>query len=156
MTPQLDMPVNAPASTPRQQAHLRRLPRVKFVQWAVRALGGKWQSGWERARGFQGQTIPWSSPGNAPVPDGCWYPIQVKHKDKAGRPDIDAFETAMRRARCDKGVFVSFDYTADVLREVDRFFREEQRLIIPLTVKGILNDEIGNIVAAHWLKQAGV
>jgi hypothetical protein len=28
-----------------------------------------------------------------------WYPIQVKQKDKVGRPDIDAFETAMRRAK---------------------------------------------------------
>ena len=25
-----------------------------------------------------------------------WYPIQVKQKDKVGRPDIDAFETAMQ------------------------------------------------------------
>jgi hypothetical protein len=32
-----------------------------------------------------------------------WYPIQVKQKDKAGRPDIDAFETAMRRAARTKG-----------------------------------------------------
>ena len=24
-----------------------------------------------------------------------WYPIQVKQTDKVGRPDIDAFETAM-------------------------------------------------------------
>ena len=26
-----------------------------------------------------------------------WYPIQVKQKDKVGRPDIDAFEAMMRR-----------------------------------------------------------
>ena len=26
-----------------------------------------------------------------------WYPIQVKQKDKAGRPDIDAFEAMMMR-----------------------------------------------------------
>jgi len=27
----------------------------------------------------------------------AWYPIQVKQADKVGRPDIDAFETAMER-----------------------------------------------------------
>ena len=26
-----------------------------------------------------------------------WYPIQVKQKDKVGRPDIDAFEAVMMR-----------------------------------------------------------
>ena len=38
-----------------------------------------------------------------------WYPIQVKQKDKAGRPDIDAFEAVMMREDCEKGFFVSFD-----------------------------------------------
>ncbi len=36
---------------------------------------------------------------------GAWYPIQVKQKDKVGRPDIDAFEAMMVRAERDKGVF---------------------------------------------------
>ena len=49
-----------------------------------------------------------------------WYPIQVKQKDKAGRPDIDGFEAVMMREKRDKGFFVSFDYTADALREIDR------------------------------------
>jgi hypothetical protein len=35
--------------------------------------------------------------------------IQVKQKDKAGRPDIDAFEAMMMREDCEKGFFVSFD-----------------------------------------------
>lgn len=67
------------------------------------------------------------------------YPIQVKHKDKAGRPDIDAFETAMRRAAGTKGFFVSFDYSEDAEREVTRFWKEEQRTIILLTVKELLD-----------------
>ena len=28
-----------------------------------------------------------------------WYPIQVKQKDKVGRPDIDAFEAVMTATR---------------------------------------------------------
>ena len=51
-----------------------------------------------------------------------WFPIQVKQKDKAGRPDMDAFETAMRRAKCEKGFFVSFDYSSDTMTEITRFF----------------------------------
>jgi len=41
-----------------------------------------------------------------------WYPIQVKQKDKVGRPDINSF------------------------------FRKEHKVIIPLTVKEILEQNI--------------
>ena len=34
-----------------------------------------------------------------------WYPIQVKQKDKAGRPDIDSFEAMMTRENRTKGFF---------------------------------------------------
>jgi len=44
----------------------------------------------------------------------CW-PIQVKQKDQAVRPDIDAFEAMMMRENCEKGFFVSFDYSLDAL-----------------------------------------
>jgi hypothetical protein len=32
-----------------------------------------------------------------------WYPVQVKQKDKVGRPDIDAFEAMMHRTDRQKG-----------------------------------------------------
>ena len=76
-----------------------------------------------------------------------WFPIQVKQKDKAGRPDMDAFETAMRRAKCEKGFFVSFDYTSDAMTEISRFFREEHRVIVPLTVREILDEQIAHKLA---------
>jgi hypothetical protein len=76
-----------------------------------------------------------------------WYPIQVKQTAKVGRPDIDAFETAMRRAKCDKGFFVSFDYSSDALREIGRFFREEHRIIVLLTVRDLLDEEIARKLA---------
>ena len=76
-----------------------------------------------------------------------FYAMQVKQKHKTGRPDIDAFETAMRRAKCEKGFFVSFDYTSDALHEIDCFFREEHRIIIPLTVHEILDEEIARKLA---------
>jgi hypothetical protein len=66
----------------------------------------------------------------------------VKQKDRAGRPDIDAFETALRRSRQQKGFFVSFDYSDDALREIDRFFKEDHAVIVPLTVREILDEQI--------------
>ncbi|MGB2986832.1 MAG: hypothetical protein WBE26_13250 [Phycisphaerae bacterium] len=46
-----------------------------------------------------------------------WYPIQVKQKDKVGRPDIDAF------------------------------FRKSGKAIIALTVREILDEEIARKLA---------
>jgi hypothetical protein len=76
-----------------------------------------------------------------------WYPIQVKQKDKVGRPDIDAFETAMRRSKREKGFFVSFDYSEDALQEIDRFFKADHAIIIPLTVQEILDEHIARTLA---------
>ncbi|HEV8083192.1 MAG TPA: hypothetical protein VGP55_08335 [Chitinophagaceae bacterium] len=41
-----------------------------------------------------------------------YYPIQVKQKDKAGRPDI---KTAIRHDGRRKGYFISFDYSTDAI-----------------------------------------
>ena len=71
-----------------------------------------------------------------------WYPIQVKQKDKAGRPDIDAFEAVMMREDRTKGFFVSFDYTADAETEIGSFFKRTGKAIVPLTVREILDEEI--------------
>jgi Restriction endonuclease len=63
----------------------------------------------------------------------CWYPIQVKQKDKAGRPDIDSFEAMMMREGCEKGFFVSFDYSSDALQEIESFFKRSHKVIVALT-----------------------
>ena len=76
-----------------------------------------------------------------------FYAMQVKQKDKAGRPDIDAFETAMRRAKCEKGFFVSFDFSSDALREIQRFFVEEHRTMVAVTVRDILDEQIAHKLA---------
>ena len=71
-----------------------------------------------------------------------WYPIQVKQKDKAGRPDIDAFEAMMMREDCEKGFFVSFDYSSDALQEIESFFKRSHKVIVALTVQEILDEHI--------------
>jgi hypothetical protein len=77
----------------------------------------------------------------------AWYPIQVKQKDKVGRPDIDSFEAMMTREDRQEGFFVSFDYSDDALREVDAFFRKHKRVIVALTVQEILNEAISKKLA---------
>jgi hypothetical protein len=77
----------------------------------------------------------------------AWYPIQVKQKDRASRPDIDAFETAMDRAGRAKDFFVSFAFTDDAMAEVQRYFVKEHKTIVPLTVREILDERIATKLA---------
>ena len=76
-----------------------------------------------------------------------WYPIQVKQKDKVGRPGIDSFEAVMMREDRQKCFFVAFDYTGDALREIDAFFRKTGKAIVALTVREILDEELDKKLA---------
>jgi len=131
---------------PQTEQQLRRMPPFEFENWAVIALGGIGNKVQVGDMGLDGRIYPVSvlptvKPGSLDFMD-VWYPIQVKQKDKAGRPDIDAFETAMTRANRMKGFFVAFGYTGDALTEIQRFFKQTGRVIVPLTVKEILDEEI--------------
>ncbi|MBA3572383.1 MAG: restriction endonuclease [Pyrinomonadaceae bacterium] len=139
---------------PWTEKKLRELPPFEFENWAVIALGGRKNKAQVGDKGIDGRIFPVSALDNVKEADPDelkleerFYAMQVKQKDKAGRPDIDAFETAMRRAKCEKGFFVSFDYSSDAMREIDRFFREEHRIIVPLTVQEILDEEIARKLA---------
>jgi len=72
-----------------------------------------------------------------------WFPIQAKQMDRVGRPMIDEFETAMNRAERTKGYFIAFGYSSDAMTEIQRFFTKEHRVIVPLTVQEILDEQIG-------------
>jgi DNA modification methylase len=134
---------------PWSEKQLRTMPPFEFENWAVIALGGipnKTQVG---DMGIDGRIYPiGSEPGATGKEAGQldfmddWYPIQVKQMDKTGRPDIDSFEAAMIRTRRKKGFFVGFDFSSDALREIDGFFRREHIVIVPLTVREILDETI--------------
>lgn len=131
---------------PWSEEKLRKIPPFEFENWAVIALGGiknKVQVGDMGIDGriYPAHSMPTKKKGELDFMD-TWYPIQVKQKDRTGRPDIDAFEAAMLRESRTKGFFVSFDYSRDALTEVDAFFRREGRVIVPLTVREILDEEI--------------
>ena len=60
---------------------------------------------------------------------------------KPGRPDIDSFEAVMTREDRSKGFFVAFDFSSDALAEIDAFFCKSGKVIIPLTVQDILEEQ---------------
>ena len=70
-----------------------------------------------------------------------WYPIQVKKKDKVGRPDIDQFEAVMAREERQRGSFVAFGYTADAEQECAAFHKKSGRIIKLIRVQDILDEQ---------------
>jgi DNA modification methylase len=125
---------------------LRELPPFEFENWAVIALGGVPNVAKVGDMGIDGRIYPISA---VPKKDegelgfmDVWYPIQVKQKDKVGRPDIDSFEAVMMREDRTQGFFVSFDYSQDALSEIQAFMKKTGRIIRPITVKDILDEQV--------------
>ena len=130
---------------------LRKIPPFEFENWAVIALGGIPNVAQVGDMGIDGRIYPVSAApkkreGELAFMD-VWFPIQVKQKDKAGRPDIDAFEAVMMREERAKGFFVAFGYTADAISEIQRFFTQTGKSIIALTVREILDEQISHRLA---------
>jgi len=136
---------------PRSEKQLREIPPFEFENWAVIALGGIPNKAQVGDMGIDGRIYPVSAvpkkvKGELDFMD-VWYPIQVKQKDKTGRPDIDSFEAVMVREDRTKGFFVSFDFSSDALSEIQSFFKKTGKSIIPLTVKEIIDEEIAHKLA---------
>lgn len=131
---------------------LRIIPPLELENWAITALGGIPNKAWVGDFGIDRRIFPIGTE-PAAFREGelqlseRWYAIQVKQKDKVGRPDIDAFETAMSRSKRDRGSFVFFDYSDDALREIDRLFEADHAVIIPLTAQEILDEQIAGRLA---------
>ena len=142
---------------PWKEEQLRKIPAFEFENWAVIAIGGTPNKAKVGDMGIDGRIFPVHTlPEQVGKKKGDtlpfdymddWYPIQVKQKDKAGRPDIDAFEAVMMREDRTKGFFVSFDFTGDALHEISAFFKRSGKSIIPFTVREILDDLIAGKLA---------
>jgi site-specific DNA-methyltransferase (adenine-specific) len=134
---------------PKTEEELRKYPPFEFENWAVVALGGIPNKAQVGDFGIDGRIYPVGAmPAQRAREAGemdfmdVWYPVQVKQRDKVGRPDIDAFEAVMMREDRKLGYFVGFDFSGDALFEIDRFRRKEGREIKPLTVREILDEEV--------------
>jgi hypothetical protein len=130
------------------------LAPFEFENWAVIALGGIPNKAQVGDMGIDGRIFPVSA---APQKSGAAageldfmderYPIQVKQKDRVGRPDIDSFEAVMTREDRTKGFFVAFDFSSDAMTEIDRFFHKTGKVIVALTVREILDEQIAERLA---------
>jgi site-specific DNA-methyltransferase (adenine-specific) len=139
---------------PWSEERLRQIPPFEFENWAVIALGGVPNKAQVGDMAIDGRIFPVGATPRKAAEEvrelsfmDDWYPVQVKQKDKAGRPDIDSFEAAMTREDRKKGFFVAFGYSSDALREIDAFFRKSGKVITPLTVKEILEEELARKLA---------
>ncbi len=145
---------------PWTEEKLREIPPFEFENWAVIALGG--------IPNIRSKSATWASTAafipSAPRPRSVgketghlefmdvWYPIQVKQKDKAGRPGYRRIRGSDDTRRPHKlGFFIAFDYSAATrLTEIDRFFKQQGKAanIRALTVREILDE--------HLAAEAGV
>lgn len=134
---------------PWTEDRLRQLPPFEFENWAIIALNGVPNKTKVGDFGIDGKLFPTGELGGGKGASGeqlllttdMWYPVQVKQKDKAGRPDIDAFEAAMMRFESEKGFFVAFGFTRDALQEIRLFQKRSGKEIIAVTVGEILEEE---------------
>jgi len=135
------------ANRPKTSEDLQRMPHFEFQNWACLALGGFSNAVKSGDFGIDGRVYPADVPKKAQGRESgkqgrlfaeTWYPIQVKQKAKAGRPDIDSFETALRRDKRTRGYFVAFDFSPQAQREIKRANRDDGLDIIPITVADLL------------------
>ncbi len=137
---------------------LKKLPPFEFENWAVLATGQFFNLYAQPNRskvadlGIDGRLyLPVNvakhksrDSEHTPLFEGAegekYVPIQVKQRDKVGRPDIDKFAHAMERDGRATGVFVAFGYSRDAYSEISRLGRQEEhrRKIIPLTVERLI------------------
>ena len=129
------------------ETKLREVPPFEFENWAVITLGGKPNKTKVGDRGIDGRIFPVHAlPGQRGKAAGeleftdVWFPIQVKQKDKVGRPDIDQFEAVMIRERRTLGYFVGFDFSKDAREEIADFQTRQGLTIKPLTVRELLEN----------------
>ena len=130
---------------PKSPEQLRRMPHFEFENWAVVALGGIPNKVKVGDYGIDGRLyhadISKERRGDFLETLDVWYPIQVKQVDRAGRPDIDAFQTAMRRDKRSRGYVVAFGFSSDAIKEIKRA-QDDGLEILPITVDEILRHEL--------------
>jgi len=135
---------------PKTTEQLRKMPHFEFQNWACVALGGIPNKVKVGDYGIDGRLyLADITKEQKEVTEGQgifetldkWYPIQVKQMDKVGRPDIDKFETAMRRDKRVKGYFIAFDFSSDAIKEIKRAQKDDGLDISPITVDELLQYE---------------
>ena len=134
---------------PKTIEELRQYPPFEFQNWAINAIGGVPSRVKVRNGGIDGKLYPIEDIRKEKT-EGIdlfgdidrYIPIQVKRTDQVGQPDIDNFETAMKRDKRNRGIFVGFDFSRDAQKEIRRAEREEGLEIQPITVAEIVERQM--------------
>jgi hypothetical protein len=138
---------------PKTAEELRQYPAFEFQNWAVNALGGIPSRTKVRDKGIDGKLYPVEDI-KKEKKEGIdlfgdidrYIPIQVKRTDQVGSPDIESFETAMKRDKRDKGIFVGFSFSRDAEKEVRRIERAEGLVIDMVTVDEIVQKQMNGLL----------
>jgi len=134
---------------PKTVEELRTYPAFEFQNWAINALGGVPSKIRVKDKGIDGKLYPVEDIKKEKKAGidlfgeiDRYIPIQVKRTDQVGRPDIDNFETAMKRDKRTKGIFVGFSFSGDAEKEIRRIEREEGIIIEPVLVSSIVEKQL--------------
>ncbi|KPJ65551.1 hypothetical protein AMJ44_09930 [candidate division WOR-1 bacterium DG_54_3] len=104
---------------------LKTFKPFEFQNWVIGSLGGTVSERKVKDMGIDGYTFMERNP------------IQVKQSEHVGRVEVDKFETALRRAKRDKGIIVGFSFTRDAHEEVARVKRANHLDIELMTVQEV-------------------
>ncbi len=108
---------------------LKELPPFEFQNWVVERIGGRVNP---RKTGDMGID------GIVPISEyGANLPVEVK-QHSISRPDVDKFETVLRRTKKKVGFIVGFKFSRGASEEIARCKNEEKLDIIAITIEELL------------------
>jgi len=110
---------------------LKNMNHFTFQYWAVRRIGGIPTKRKTGDKGIDGLVD--ASYGNN-------IPIEVKQHN-ISRPDVDKFETVIKRNSKKAGYMIAFKFSKGAIEEMARFEKDEGLKIIPITVKDLFKNE---------------
>ncbi len=102
-----------------------------FQYWFVRRIGGTPNPRKTGDKGIDGKV-------DTKKELNC--PIEIKQHNIT-RPDVDKFETVIKRNNKKTGYMGAFEFTKGAIEEIARFKREEKLTIIPIIVKDLFKNE---------------
>lgn len=111
---------------------LRQLGPFEFQHWIIQRVLGTQSPRKTADMGIDGYSFFES------------LPIQVKQKERVGRPDLDLFETAIRRERKHKGFLVAFSFGRGAIEGAARARKERGIEIVLVKVEDVVR--VGELI----------
>jgi site-specific DNA-methyltransferase (adenine-specific) len=110
---------------PSTMSDLQAMRPMEFQKWVCYQLNARPSARLSGDKGIDGRMLVTHAP------------VQVKQK-QIGRPDVDAFQTAMERGGSDQGVMVGFGHSREAREEITRIKRRRGLQIVYYDAKELL------------------